>query len=137
MSDGRAFTFEDAGAHGANNPTELALGEFDRIISAEARRESNPTEFAPQERIGDGGYNHYLTSIGTGAKGLALQHPQKKRGKVRRTVNNIFDMHRRAHELARGFARYATDTSAVEERMEKRSKLVPRRYVRSKSCDGT
>jgi hypothetical protein len=110
-SDDRVFTFEDAGAHGANNPTEIALEEF--------------------RRIDDADYNYYLVSIGTGAKGLTREQPQQKRGKIRRTVNNMFNIHRRAHELAVGFARHATNTVEVERRMEGQSKLVPRRYASS------
>jgi hypothetical protein len=108
-SDGHLFTFEDAGAHGANNPTEIALEEFRIIDNAD--------------------FNYYLVSIGTGARGLTREQPQKRRGKIRRTVNNMFNIHRRARELAAGFAKYATGTVEVERNMEKQSKLVPRRYA--------
>lgn len=98
----------DAGAHGANNPTEIAQNEGERLDSA--------------------GYSYYIVSIGTGAKGLALDPDPMRRGKLRRTVNNMFNIHRRARELARGFARYATDTTAVEKKMET-ANSVSKRYV--------
>jgi patatin-like phospholipase/acyl hydrolase len=105
-ANGHQFIFEDAGAHGANNPTVKAWVE----LKAWAKLEP------------DGGPS-CLVSIGTGGNKMAKDSPTRPRnGTARRVVNNLFNARLRAKELSRGLLYQATDVEEVDELMKSYTK---------------
>ena len=100
--EGRCFTFEDAGRHGANNPTEKAW--------AELQSDCFPSV---------AGSNCFV-SIGTGGKGTGndSQKPPQQ-GPVRQVLTNMFNLRLRVTELSKGLVNQAegTDSEEIDEKM--------------------
>ena len=104
---GKSFTFEDAGAHGVNNPTTMAWEEVKRLT--------------------DGGENKAcFISIGTSYGGKSATEGQTPNsgqhitavGRLGGTITNLFDMRLRGKQLARGLSSRATDVKEIELLME-------------------
>jgi hypothetical protein len=99
--DGHPFLFEDAGAHGANNPATRAWTEI--------RSGCFP----------NGGGPNCFVSIGTGTRGIPMGNSTRRdHSGVRRVLDNIANIRVRVDELTRGLVNEATDVDAVEETMK-------------------
>jgi hypothetical protein len=99
--DGHRFFFEDAGAHGANNPTARAWNEI---------KDNGHFE--------NGGSPNCFVSIGTGTRGIPVGRPIRgNHSGVRRVLDNIANIRVRAKELTRGLVQEVTGVDGVEETM--------------------
>jgi hypothetical protein len=101
VKEGHPFHFEDAGAHGANNPTLRAWRELN-------------SDCFPNV----GGPNCFV-SIGTGTKGIPTGGAIGSNYKgAWRILNNLTNINVRRKALSKGLVNQATDVNEVHDTME-------------------